>query len=62
MQGFHEMAKSFVQNLPILAHETQWVLHGFAQNRKYFLLKLRMKQNFSFAQFKTASFTQNVTF
>jgi len=40
----------------------------FAQNRKYFLRKLRMKRNFSFAQFfyvilrKTASFTQNVTF
>jgi len=40
----------------------------FAQNRKYFLRKLRMKQNFSFSQFfwrnllKTASFTQNVTF
>jgi len=40
----------------------------FAQNWKYFLRKLRMKQNFSFAQFflrnlcKTASLTQNVTF
>ena len=40
----------------------------FAQNRKYFLRKLRIKRNFSFAQLflrnlrKTASFTQNVTF
>ena len=40
----------------------------FAQIRKYFLRKLRMKRNFSFAQLflrnlrKTASFTQNVTF
>ena len=40
----------------------------FVQNRKYFLRKLRMKRNFSFAQLflrnlrKTASFTQNVTF
>ena len=37
----------------------------FAQNRKYFA-KVRMKRNFSFAQFFfcaiTASFTQNVTF
>ena len=61
------MAKSFAQNLinfhanfffanfcAIFAHETQWVLSGFAlfvQNRKYFLWKFRMKWNFSFAQF-----------
>ena len=40
----------------------------FAQNQKYFLRKLRMKRNFSFAQIfwrnlrRTASFMQNVTF
>ena len=52
------MAKSFAQNLRylrenfflqtfalFLRHETQ-----VAQNRKYFLRKLRMKRNFSFAQ------------
>ena len=59
----------FANFCAIFAHETQCVLHyifaQFAQNRKYFLRKLRMKRNFGFAQFflrKTASFTQNVTF
>ena len=42
----------------IFAHETQWFLRyffaQFAQNRKYFLRKLRMKRNFGFAQFLCA--------
>ena len=71
-EGFHEMAKSFAQNLryfranfifanfcAIFAHETQWVLRGFAliflrnlrKTGNIFLRKLRMKRNFSFAQF-----------
>ena len=44
-----------------IAHETQWVLRGFAQNRKYFMRKLRMKRNFSLAQF-FAQFAQNRKF
>ena len=49
------MAKSFVQNLR--ANFFFELLRGFAvffaqiaQNRKYFLRKLRMNRNFSFAQ------------
>ena len=54
------MAKSFAQIFfanfcAIFAHETQWVLRVFLCNLrktgKYFLRKLCMKQNFSFAQF-----------
>ena len=76
LYGFHEMAKSFAQNLrKFFLRTVALFLRGFAlffaqfaQNRKYFLRKLRMNRNFSFAQFflrnlrKPASVTQNVPF
>ena len=48
------MAKSFAQTLRYfraIFFFCELLRYFFAQNRKYFLRKLHMKRNFSFAQF-----------
>ena len=53
--------KFFLRTFALFLRMKRNVLRGFAQNRKYFLGKLRMKRNFSLAQF-FAQFAQNRKF
>ena len=72
IQGFHEMAKSYEQNLRYfranLFANFCAIFAQIAQNRKYFFAKVAHDTKFQFCAIflcnlrKTASFTQNVTF